>query len=338
MDLGLESKSAPGVFSSRIRLADFIARFGIVFILVILMVGLTLLTPSIRGHQYFLTKTNLLNVALQASINSVIAVGMTFIITSGGIDLSVGSMAGFTGIMIALALRDYGVGTLGGLLVAMAIGSLCGLFNGLLITRANLQPFIVTLGTMGMYRGLALVASNGRPIYGFDPQFIKTFSGNIMGDIPKPVIVAALVALGGWFILTQTRFGKYTIAIGGNEETTGLAGIPVQRYKLGIYVLGGFLTGVAAALLTARLSSADPTAGSGFELDAIAATVMGGTSLSGGEGTILGTIVGALIISLVRNGMNILNVPTFWQQFVIGSVIILAALLDRWRRSKVQVQ
>jgi ribose transport system permease protein len=247
-------------------------------------------------------------------------------------------MVGFVGIATALVLRDYGVGPIGGLLVAMAVGSLCGLFNGVLITRANLQPFIVTLGTMGMFRGLALVASNGRPIYGFNPQFVRTFSGNTLGDLPKPVIVAALVALSGWLILTQTRFGKYTVAIGGNEETTGLAGIPIKRYKLGIYMLGGFLTGIAAALLTARLSSADPTAGSGYELDAIAATVMGGTSLSGGEGTILGTIVGALIISLVRNGMNILNVPTFWQQFVIGSVIILAALLDHWRKSQSRPQ
>jgi len=338
MDLSLRSKPTRTTYSSRIRLADFVARFGIVFILVILIVALTALTPSVRGRQYFLTKTNLLNVALQASINSVIAVGMTFIITSGGIDLSVGSMAGFAGIMTAVTLRDYGVGRIGGLLVAVAVGSLCGLFNGVLITRANLQPFIVTLGTMGMFRGLALVASNGRPIYGFSPQFIKTFSGNTLGDLPKPVIVAVLVALCGWFILTQTRFGKYAVAIGGNEETTGLAGIPIRRYKLGIYILGGFLTGVAAALLTARLSSADPTAGSGYELDAIAATVMGGTSLSGGEGTIFGTMVGALVISLVRNGMNILNVQAFWQQFVIGSVIILAALLDQWRKRQSRVR
>jgi ribose transport system permease protein len=338
MNLGLESKAVPAADSSHIRLTDFVARFGIVFILVILIVALTVLTPHFRGRQYFLTKTNLLNVALQASINSVIAVGMTFIITSGGIDLSVGSMAGFAGIMTAVTLRDYGVGRIGGLLVAVAVGSLCGLFNGVLITRANLQPFIVTLGTMGMFRGLALVASNGRPIYGFSPQFIKTFSGNTLGDLPKPVIVAVLVALCGWFILTQTRFGKYAVAIGGNEETTGLAGIPIRRYKLGIYILGGFLTGVAAALLTARLSSADPTAGSGYELDAIAATVMGGTSLSGGEGTIFGTMVGALVISLVRNGMNILNVQAFWQQFVIGSVIILAALLDQWRKRQSRVR
>jgi ribose/xylose/arabinose/galactoside ABC-type transport system permease subunit len=317
---------------------EFIARYGIIFVLILMVVALAILTPWRRGEQYFLTERNLLNVALQASINAVIAVGMTFIITSGGIDLSVGSMAGFAGVITAIALRDYGVGYIGGFLVAVGTGAACGLFNGLLITRVNLQPFIATLGTMGIFRGLALVASNGRPIYGFNHRFIATFSGETFFNIPKPVIVAAVVAVAGWLVLTQTRFGKYTIAIGGNEETTGLAGIPVRRYKLGIYALGGLLTGISAALLTARLSSADPIAGNLFELDAIAATVMGGTSLTGGEGTILGTIVGALIISLVRNGMNILNVPSFWQQFVIGSVIILAVMLDQWRKKQVHPQ
>jgi ribose transport system permease protein len=320
------------------RPLEFIARYGIIFVLVLMVIALSILTPSIRGEQYFLTKRNLLQVALQASINAVIAVGMTFVITSGGIDLSVGSMAGFIGVVTAIALRDHGVGYIGGFLVAVGTGAACGLFNGLLVTRANLQPFIATLGTMGIFRGLALVASDGRPIYGFNRRFIVTFSGNTFLDIPKPVIVAAAVAIIGWLILTQTRFGKYTIAIGGNEETTGLAGIPIKKYKLGIYGLGGLLTGISAVMLTARLSSADPIAGNLFELDAIAATVMGGTSLTGGEGTILGTVVGALIISLVRNGMNILNVQSFWQQFVIGSVIILAVVLDQWRKKQVRPQ
>jgi ribose/xylose/arabinose/galactoside ABC-type transport system permease subunit len=317
---------------------EFIARYGIIFVLILMVIALAILTPWRRGEQYFLTERNLLNVALQASINAVISVGMTFVITSGGIDLSVGSMAGFAGVITAIALRDYGVGYIGGFLVAVGTGAVCGLFNGLLVTRVNLQPFIATLGTMGIFRGLALVASNGRPIYGFNHRFISTFSGETFFNIPKPVIVAAAVAVAGWLVLTQTRFGKYTVAIGGNEETTGLAGIPIQRYKMGIYALGGLLTGISAALLTARLSSADPIAGNLFELDAIAATVMGGTSLTGGEGTILGTIVGALIISLVRNGMNILNVPSFWQQFVIGSVIILAVMLDQWRKKQVRPQ
>jgi ribose transport system permease protein len=334
MELSAERAPTPPAETFNRRLADFVARYGIIFVLIIMVTALAILTPSLRGQQYFLTKRNLLQVALQASINAVISVGMTFVITSGGIDLSVGSMAGFAGVITAIAMRDYGVGYIGGFLVAVAAGAACGALNGLLITRANLQPFITTLGTMGIFRGLALVASNGRPIYGFNPRFIRAFSGETIFQIPKPVIVAALAAVCGWLVLTQTRFGKYTVAIGGNEETTGLAGIPIKRYKLGIYILGGFLTGIAAALLTARLSSADPIAGNLFELDAIAATVMGGTSLTGGEGTILGTMVGALIISLVRNGMNILNVQSFWQQFVIGSVIIMAVMLDQWRKKQ----
>jgi ribose transport system permease protein len=187
---------------------------------------------------------------------------------------------------------------------------------------------------MGIFRGLGLIFSEGLPIYGFSRDFLAIFAGRL-GPVPVQVIVAVVIAIFGWFVLTQTRFGKYTTAIGGNEETAKLAGIAVKKFKFGIYALGGLLTGVASALLTARLSSADPTAGTFYELDAIAATVMGGTSLSGGSGTILGTIVGALVISLVRNGMNLLNVPSFWQQFVIGAVIILAASLDVWRRKQI---
>jgi len=313
-----------------IRTADFLARYGIFLILLVMIVALSTLTPLVRGQQYFLTSRNLLQVMLQASINTIIALGMTFIITSGGIDLSVGSIVAFSGIIAATAMRA-GVDPLSGFAIAVAAGSLCGLVNGVLITRLNLAPFIATLGTMGIFRGLALILSEGRPVYGFSRDFLKIFAGRL-GNIPTQVIIAFTLSIIAWLILTQTRFGKYTIAIGGNEETAKLAGIPVKRYKLGIYALGGLLTGISAALLTARLSSADPTAGNLFELDAIAATIMGGTSLTGGEGTIAGTIVGALVISLVRNGMNLLNVPTFWQQFVIGSVIILAVVLDQWRK------
>ena len=324
-------QSTPTITSPRIRLSDLVARYGIILVLLAMIIALSILSPIVRGEQYFLTPRNLLQVALQAAINSIISVGMTFIITSGGIDLSVGSMVAFAGIVAAMVMRDTSLGPVVGFLVAVLVGTLCGLFNGFLITRIQLQPFIATLGTMGIFRGLALIVSNGRPVYGFDRSFVNMFSGTV-GGIPVQVIIAVIVAVCAWFVLTQTRFGKYTIAIGGSEEVTRLAGIPVERYKRRIYALGGFLTGIAAALLTARLSSADPIAGTLFELDAIAATVMGGTSLTGGEGTILGTIVGALIISLVRNGMNIFNVPGFWQQLVIGTVIILAVMLDQWRK------
>jgi ribose/xylose/arabinose/galactoside ABC-type transport system permease subunit len=315
------------------RFVDFLSRYGIFLILIILVLALSIITPIIRGDQLFLSSRNFFQILLQASINAIIAIAMTFIITSGGIDLSVGSIVALAGITAALAMKA-GADPWLGFFVAVLAGVLCGLFNAFLINVVGLVPFIATLGTMGIFRGLGLIFSEGLPIYGFSREFLAIFAGRI-GPVPVQVIVAVVIAFLGWFVLTQTRFGKYTTAIGGNEETAKLAGIPVKKYKFGIYALGGLLTGVASALLTARLSSADPTAATFYELDAIAATVMGGTSLSGGSGTILGTIVGALVISLVRNGMNLLNVPSFWQQFVIGSVIILAASLDVWRRKQI---
>jgi ribose transport system permease protein len=322
-----------GSSSSPSRLIDLLSKYGIFLILIIMVLALSIITPIIRGEQLFLSSRNLIQVMLQASINLIIAVAMTFIITSGGIDLSVGSIIAIAGIVAALAM-EAGANPWLGFLIAVLAGTLCGLFNGFLINIIGLVPFIATLGTMGIFRGLGLIFSEGLPIYGFSRDFLAIFAGRV-GPVPVQVIVAIAIAVLGWFVLTQTRFGKYTTAIGGNEETAKLAGISVKGYKFGIYALGGLLTGVASALLTARLSSADPTAGTFYELDAIAATVMGGTSLSGGSGTILGTVVGALVISLVRNGMNLLNVPSFWQQFVIGSVIILAASLDVWRRKQV---
>lgn len=313
-----------------LRVAEFFAQYGIVTILAVMMIVLSVLSPIIRGEQYFLTSRNLLQVALQASINAVIAVGMTFVIISGGIDLSVGAIVALAGIVAAAGMKA-GAGPYVGFGVAMLVGLACGIFNGFLITRFNIVPFIATLGTMGIFRGIALIISDGRPIYGFGREFLQLFAGDAWG-IPVSVICAAIVAIIFWLVLNHTRFGKYSIAIGGNEETAKLTGVPITRYKIGIYALSGLLAGVAAALLTARLSAADPTTGILFELDAIAASVMGGSSLSGGEGSIGGTIVGALVISLVRNGMNLFNVPSYWQQLVIGAVIILAVMLDQWRK------
>ncbi|GAB4518177.1 MAG: ABC transporter permease [Anaerolineae bacterium] len=318
------------------QLADFIARYGIFLVLLLMVIGLTILTPIIRdGEQLFLTTRNLLSVLQQASINAIIAVGMTYVIISGGIDLSVGSIVALVGVIAAQLMRDANIGPVGGFAVAVSVGILCGVFNGWLITVFKLSPFIATLGTMGIFRGIAMVLAQGRSVYGFDRSFLQIFAGRV-GDVPVSVIVMILVAVIFWLVLRYTKFGKYTIAIGGNEETAKLAGIPVNRYKLGIYSLGGFLTGIGGALLLARLSSGDPTFGRLFELDAIAATVMGGTSLSGGEGSIAGTIVGALIISLVRNAQNLYNVPGFWQEFIVGSVIVLAVMLDQWRRQQSQ--
>jgi ribose transport system permease protein len=331
--------------------AEFFAQYGIVLVLVVLVVAMSVLSPIVRdGQQLFLTPRNLIQVLLQAAINCIIAVGMTYVITSGGIDLSVGSVVALCGVLAAMVMRDVNsvsifglnlsldgpIGAVMGFAVAIGIGTLCGLFNGILITTLNLSPFIATLGTMGVFRGIALVISEGRSIYGFDQEFKDFFAGRIPIssdlELPVAVIIAVLIALIFWFFLTQTRLGKYTIAIGGNEETARVAGIPIRKYKIGIYALVGFLTGIAGALLLARLNSGDPTFGGLFELNAIAAVVMGGTRLSGGQGAIGGTIVGALIISLVQNAMNIFNVPSYWQQVVIGAVIVFAVVLDQYRK------
>lgn len=320
-------KPSPQRFDNVLRI---LSRYGIVLALLLLATTFSILSPIVLGQQYFLAPNNLLQVALQASINSIIAVGMTFVIITGGIDLSVGSIVALGGIFVAGLLKSD-ASPLMVLGVGVLVGILCGAFNGILITRVNLPPFIVTLGTMGIFRGLALIISSGRPIYGLPQEYINTFAGQI-GAVPIPVIIAAVVAIVFAFILTRTKLGEYTIAIGGNEETARLSGINVKRYKLIVYALSGALCGLAAVVLTARMSAAEPIAGNLFELDAIAATVMGGTSLMGGEGSILGTVVGALFTSLVRNGMNIFNVQAYWQQVVIGSVIVIAVVIDRIRK------
>jgi len=321
----------------RQAVSQLLVRYGIVIVLIVLVLAMSLLSPLVRdGQQLFLTPRNLIQVALQASINMILAVGMTFVITSGGIDLSIGSIVALCGVLSAMAMRDLGIGAWGGFALALTIGALCGFINGLLITQLRLPPFIVTLGTLGIFRGAALIVSDGRSVYGFDRSFQEIFSARLpLGgelELPVAVLIAVVIGILAWLILTQTRFGKYTIAIGGSEETTRLAGVPVQRYKLGIYTLCGLLAGVAGALLLARLRSGDPTFGTGFELNAIAATVMGGTSLSGGSGTILGTLVGSLIISVVQNAMNLFNVQSYWQQLIVGAVILFAVILDQWRR------
>lgn len=281
---------------------------------------LWILTP------YFLTVSNLLNVMEQTAINAVIAVGMTFVIVSAGIDLSVGSIVALSGVVMASALQAGWPVPLA-ILAGLLAGAGCGLLNGVLITKGRLPPFIATLGLMSVARGAALVYTDGRPISGFDAGFRWLATGRVL-QIPLPVIVAALVYLLGHFVLTRTRFGRYVYAIGGNEEATRLSGVPVAFHKTMVYALSGAMSGLAAVLLTARLNSAQPIAGIMYELDAIAATVIGGTSLLGGEGTLGGTLIGALIMGVLRNGLNLLGVSSFLQQIVIGVVIIGAVLID----------
>lgn len=295
-------------------------RFGTLIGLLALSAVLWALTP------HFLTVSNLLNVAQQTSINAIVAVGMTYVILSGGIDLSVGSIVALSGVVLGTLLQD-GQPLPVAIAAALAIGIACGLLNGALVSWGGLPPFIVTLGMMSIARGAALVFTEGRPVSGFDAGFRSLATGSV-GFVPAPVVVMIAVYLVAHLVLTRTTFGRYVYAIGGNEEATRLSGVAVRLHKTLIYGVAGLMSAVAAIILTARLNSAQPIAGMMYELDAIAATVIGGTSLMGGEGSLGGTLVGALIMGVLRNGLNLLGVSSFLQQIVIGGVIVGAVLVD----------
>lgn len=303
---------------------QYLQQIGILAGFIVLILAFAILSP------YFLTLDNLLAIALQSAINAVIALGMTFVIATGGIDLSVGSIVALAGVIMADLMRS-GVGVPVSMLAGTVIGVGCGTVNGLLITKAKLPPFIVTLGMMSFIRGSALIYTSGQPIYGVPAAFRFLGSGYI-GAIPVPVIIAAVAAGLAYFLLRKTRFGEYTLAIGGNEEATRLSGVNVGFYKTLVYSFCGLMCTLGTIILVARLNAAEPIAGFNYELDAIAATVMGGTSLAGGQANILGTMVGALIMGALRNGLNLLNVQAFYQQLAIGAVIILAVLVDRFRK------
>jgi ribose/xylose/arabinose/galactoside ABC-type transport system permease subunit len=329
---GTTQLPVPESVTSRRRgqLARFLLRYGIVLALIALAVFFAWRSPV------FLTSANLLQVLLQASVNTIVALGMTFVIITAGIDLSVGSTAALAGMVTAMTMKT-GLPILGiavpwqvAVVVGILVGVLVGLTNGLLITSLRITPFIVTLGMLSVVRGLTLIYSEGRPIFGF-PEGFNNLAGTI-GSIPTPAIIAGVLAVVSALVLRFTRFGEYTYAIGGNEEAARFSGVPVNRYKVAVYTLCGALAATAGVVLTARLRTAEPNAATGYELDAIAATVMGGTSLFGGEGTVVGTVIGALIIATLRNGLNLMNVQAFYQQLAIGLVIILAVALDRFRQ------
>lgn len=288
------------------------------------LLGLGLVLWALTPH--FLTISNLLNIAEQATIIAIVAVGMTFVIITAGIDLSVGSVLAFAGVVMASVLHSN-LPLPVALVAGLGTGLLCGMGNGLLITTGRLPPFIATLGMMSVARGTALMFTEGRPISGFSESFRSLATGEVL-RVPTPVIIMIVVYIIAHFVLRRTKLGRYTYAIGGNEEAALLSGINVRVYKTMVYALAGMLSGLAAILLTARLNSAQPIAGMMYELDAIAATVIGGTSLLGGEGTVVGTLIGALIMAVLRNGLNLLGVSSFIQQIVIGSVIIVAVLID----------
>lgn len=276
----------------------------------------------------FLDAYNLLNVVKQSAIHAILAFGMTFVILTGGIDLSVGSVLALAGAVCAGVGLAHGMGT--GVAAGLLVGLAAGLANGLAVTRLRVPPFIATLAMLTIARGATLTYTGGRPITGLPEGFRGLADGELWG-LPAPAVLTLALFVASWFVLGHTVFGRQVYAVGSNADAAYLAGIPVDRVRLAVYVLAGLFAAVAGIVLTARLDSAQPTAGTGYELDAIAAVVLGGTSLSGGAGSVTGTLIGNLIIAVLNNGLNLLNVPAFYQQIAKGVVILLAVVLDRSR-------
>ncbi len=305
----------------RLHTREALRRYGLVLSFLLLCLALTLLSDR------FLTASNLLNVLRQATINGIIAVGMTYVILTAGIDLSVGSVLALATV-IAAGLMQAGYPVPVGVLAGLGVGTFLGLINGFIIARAGIPPFVVTLGMMTVARGLALTYTQGRPITGLPADF--TFLGaGFLGPIPMPIVLFAIVFGLGYVVLSRTVLGEWVYALGDNPVAARLAGLPTRRVTALVYVISGFLSALAGLILVARLNSAQPTAGLGFEFDAIAAVVVGGTSFAGGEGGLFGTLLGVLIIQVLNNGLNLLNVSPLWEGVVKGVVIAAALLLHR---------
>lgn len=322
----------------RIDVIDVLGRFAPLIFLITLMIIFTIAEPR------FLSPFNLFNVMRQISITGLLAIGMTFVILTAGIDLSVGALLAFAGLVGAAVAKGgledrFAVGasvTAGNpfwlaLLAAIAIGLAGGAVQGLAITRLKVPPFVVTLGGLTAFRGAALLFSGGGPISGFDPTYTWWGQARLLGNLlPVPVIIFVLFALVAHFVLAYTQFGRHVYAVGGNAQAAEMTGINVRRVTFLVYVISGFFAGLAAFVLSARLNSAEAVAGLGVELTVIASVVIGGTSLFGGFGTVFGTVIGAMLIGVLTNGLVLLNVSTFIQQIIIGIILVLAVAFDQY--------
>jgi ribose transport system permease protein len=309
-------------------LSSVLGKFGIGMTLIVEVILFSQLSP------YFFTAENILNVSLQLSITAIIAAGMTFVILTSGIDLSVGALVAFTGV-IATSVLKLSIPLLISFPLAIVVGLLIGVcsgaFAGVCVTRFSITPFIATLALMTIFRGAAYMYTDGRPIWGLPPEFSLLASGRLFG-IPIPTLIMICVYAAAYVVLHWTRFGRYVYAVGGNKEAARLAGINTNRVLVSVYAICGALTSLSGILLAARVNSGQPNAGLMYELDVIAAVVVGGTSLSGGRGTIVGTLLGAVLIGVLRNGLNLLNVNSYVQQVVVGLVILVTVMMDQARK------
>ncbi len=297
-----------------------------------ILLGLVLLITVILlslASPFFMTWDNWRNILDQSALQIIIAVGMTFVICTGGIDLSVGAVTALSGVCMAVAMHA-GVSVEIAILLGIAAGVLVGMSNGWLISQLNLNPFIVTLGTMSVGRGVALILTTGIPIYGFPKAFTWWGNGHI-GPVNPPMLIAVFITLLGALVLNKTKLGYYTLALGGNEEALRRSGVAHKTYKLIIYIICGITAALGGLIVTARLNTAEPLAGWMFELDAIAAVVLGGTDMKGGRGSITGTIMACLLLGMLRNGLTILNIPSYYQQLAIGIIILVALIISELR-------
>ena len=299
-----------------------LAKYGIYIAFAVLFAILSFSSAS------FLSVQNVLNVLRQTSLNGIIAVGMTFVIITGGIDLSVGAIVAVSAVVATSFAHPGGYPILVPVVAGLCFGALAGFINGFSIAKGNIAPFIVTLGMMTIVRGAALVFSGGRPIINLTDTY-KWIGGGYFLKIPAPVYFFLLVVLAGHFLLAYTKFGRHVYAIGGNEQAARVSGVNVHRIIIAVYTLAGLFAGFAGVVLSSRVMTGSPVAGLGYELDAIAAVVIGGTSLSGGVGSIPGTIIGAMIIGFMSNGLDLLNVSSYYQQIIKGVIIIVSVLLDQ---------
>jgi ribose transport system permease protein len=303
--------------------------------LIILFTFFSLRSPA------FLQFNNIVGILLATAVNGILALGVTFVITTGGIDLSIGTVMTFSAVMTAVFVNYWHLPLPLGILGGVITGAFAGLVNGVVIAKMKIPPFIATLGVMYIAKGLSLIISELRPIYFNDtPEFRDLATGSVIGavipgfDIPNAVLIFFAVALVAGIIFNKTLLGRYTFALGSNEEATRLSGVNVDRWKMAVYTVCGAFAGLGGVVMAARLNSAQPALGQGYELDAIAAVVIGGTSLAGGEGTITGTIIGAFVMSVLVNGLRIMTVPQEWQTVVTGAIIIVAVYIDIIRRRK----
>lgn len=327
MQVNAQSPDGPRLSAARI-----VQKYGIVIALLLACLVLSLLSNN------FLTGRNLLNVLRQTSINGVLAIGMTFVILTRGIDLSVGSVVALTGVVAASFATTSTSGFIPGapwpaiiaLAIGIAVGMGCGTISGVIVARFRVPAFVATLGMLSAARGLTLLYSGGRPVPGLSPGFRWIGTGDVLG-IPVPILVLLAVFAGAWFVLSQTRFGRHVYAVGGNPHAAKVSGLPVERIRLLVYVISGGLAGLAGMILAARTGSALPQAGVAYELDAIAAVVIGGTSLAGGVGRVTGTLVGALLIGVMNNGLDLMGVESYYQQVIKGILIVAAVMLDQSR-------